>query len=187
MRFTKRGFPSNNSVGTAGATPAFLRERFRQSIQSQYLQSCAIFLPIGHAYCGQCPPPVLDPLGAASCSPVTPPKAHSTRGQIFRRQDPHLFHLVPKHQYDFRLCCYHYYCRYQWRSNCTTYEEESKDWTQEDAAKSLQDYLIFIEMSLAAVFSVSQSGRSAFNRAREPENDATIQLCTDNNRRQSQY
>ena len=148
---------------------------------------CIFFLPIGHAYCGQCPPPVLDPLGAASCSPVTPPKAHSTRGQIFRRQDPHLFHLVPKHQYDFRLCCYHYYCRYQWRSNCTTYEEESKDWTQEDAAKSLQDYSIFIEMSLAAVFSVSQSGRSAFNRAREPENDATIQLCTDNNRRQSQY
>ena len=47
--------------------------------------------------------------------------------------------------------------------------------------------LICIEMSLAAVFSVSQSGRSAFNRAREPENDATIQLCTDNNRRQSQY
>ena len=67
------------------------------------------------------------------------------------------------------------------------YEEESKDWTQEDAAKSLQDYLICIEMSLAVVFSVSQSGRSAFNRAREPENDATIQLCTDNNRRQSQY
>ena len=125
MRFTKRGFPSNNSVGTAGATPAFLRERFRQSIQSQYLQSCAIFLPIGHAYCGQCPPPVLDPLGAASCSPVTPPKAHSTRGQFFRRQGPHLFHLVPKHHsvhvrtngYDFRLCCYHYYRRYQWRSN----------------------------------------------------------------------
>ena len=95
--------------------------------------------------------------------------------------------LISFTSYTFRSCCYHYYCRYQWRSNCTTYEEESKDWTQEDAAKSLQDYLIFIEMSLAAVFSVSQSGRSAFNRAREPENDATIQLCTDNNRRQSQY
>ena len=41
MRFTKRGFPSNNSIGTAGATPAFLRERFRESILSQCLRSCA--------------------------------------------------------------------------------------------------------------------------------------------------
>ena len=47
--------------------------------------------------------------------------SHLTLGQIFGRQGPHLFHLVPKHHsvhvrtngYDFRLCCYHYYRRYQ--------------------------------------------------------------------------
>ena len=49
MRFPKRGFANNNSVGTAnnnsvgtaGTTPAFLRGRFRESIRSQCLRSCA--------------------------------------------------------------------------------------------------------------------------------------------------